>query len=48
MAAKIKRNKINFKEKMINIGIDMHKRSWRIRALVEGDIVMAVTLAKPI
>ena len=47
MASKVKKNKINFKGKMVNIGIDMHKRSWRITALVEGDIVMALTLAKP-
>ena len=47
MATKIKRNKINFKGKIVNIGIDMHKRSWRITALVEGDIVMAITLPKP-
>ena len=47
MASKVKKNKINFKGKMVSIGIDMHKRSWRITALVEGDIVMAVTLARP-
>ena len=47
MATKTKRNKINFKGKIVNIGIDMHKRSWRITALVEGDIVMAITLSKP-
>jgi transposase len=47
MAIKVKRSKINFKGKMVNIGIDMHKKSWRITALVEGDIVMAVTLARP-
>jgi transposase len=47
MASKVKANKINFKGKMINIGIDMHKRSWRITALVEGDIVMAITLSTP-
>ena len=47
MAIKVQRNKINFKGKMINIGIDMHKRSWRITALSEGDIVMGITLAKP-
>jgi transposase len=32
---------------MVCIGIDMHKFSWRITALVEGEIVMAITLAKP-
>jgi len=38
MATKVKRNKINFKGKMVNIGVDMHKRSWRITALVEGNM----------
>jgi len=47
MAIKVQRNKINFKGKMISIGIDMHKRSWRITALAEGDIVMSITLARP-
>lgn len=47
MASKVKENKINFKGKTINIGVDMHKRSWRITALVEGDIVLAVNLAPP-
>jgi len=27
MAIKVKRSKINFKGKMVNIGIDMHKKS---------------------
>lgn len=44
---KIKKSKVNFKGKVVNVGIDMHKRSWRITALVEGDIVMAVTLGMP-
>ena len=47
MATKVKKNKINFKGKTVNIGIDMHKISWRITALVEGDTVLAITLAKP-
>ena len=47
MAIRVKRNKIDFKGKVVNIGIDMHKRSWRITALIEGDVVMAVTLARP-
>lgn len=47
MATKVKKNKINFKGKMVNIGIDMHKISWRITALVEGDIVLGITLASP-
>ncbi len=47
MNPKIKRNKINFKGKMVYIGIGMHKFSGRITGLVGGNIVMAVTLAKP-
>ncbi len=47
MDTRIKRNQINVKGKMVCIGIDMHKLSWRITALVEGEIVLAITLAKP-
>lgn len=47
MDTRIKRNQIKFKGKMVYIGIDMHKLSWRITALVEGEIVLAITLAKP-
>jgi len=47
MGLKVKKNKINFKGKTVHIGIDMHKRSWHITALVEGDIVMTLTLARP-
>ena len=47
MEPKVKKNKINFKGKMVNIGVDMHKLFWRITALVEGDVVLAVNLAKP-
>ena len=47
MTSKVKRNKINFKGKTVNIGIDMHKISWRITARVEGDTVLAITLARP-
>lgn len=32
---------------MVNIGIDIHKLFWRITALIEGDIVLAATLARP-
>ena len=47
MASKVKKSKINFKGKTVSIGIDMHKKSWRITALVEGDIVLGITLASP-
>ena len=47
MANKVKRNKINFKEKMVSIGVDMHKRSWHITALADGEIVLTVSLSRP-
>ena len=47
MITKVQRNRINFKGKTVYIGIDMHKHYWSITASVEGQIVMAVTLAKP-
>jgi transposase len=47
MATKITRNKINFKGKTVSIGIDMHKRSWHITALADGEIVSTITLPKP-
>lgn len=47
MASKVKKSKGNFKGKMVSIGIDMHKISWRVTALVEGDIALAITLARP-
>jgi transposase len=47
MASKVKKNAIKFKGKTVSIGVDMHKLSWRITALVEGDMVLAVTLAHP-
>jgi hypothetical protein len=47
MASKVKKNKINFNGKMVHIGIDMHKHFLHITAVVEGGIVLAVTLSKP-
>lgn len=47
MTNKVKKNKINFNGKIVSIGIDMHKRSWHITALAEGEIVLAVTLSRP-
>ena len=35
MTTKVKRNKINLKEKLVNVAIDMHKRHRRMTALVE-------------
>jgi len=47
MASKVKRNTINFNGKMVNIGVDMNKQSWRVTALVEGEVAFTGTLAKP-
>ena len=47
MATKEKKNKINFNGKMVSIGIDMHKHSWHITAVVEGDPVLGVTFSEP-
>ena len=47
MASKVNDNNVNFKGKTVNICIDMHKISWRVTALVEGDTVLAITLANP-
>ena len=47
MASKVNDNNVNFKGKTVNIGIDMHKISWKVTALVEGDTVLAITLANP-
>jgi transposase len=47
MATTVKRNKINFKGKMVSIGVDMHKRSWHITALATGEIVLTVSLSRP-
>jgi hypothetical protein len=32
MATKVRRNRLNFKGKMVSIGVDMHRRSWYITA----------------
>ena len=47
MATKVQRNKINFKGKMVSIGVDMHKRSWHITALADREIVLTVSLSRP-
>ena len=47
MASNVKKSNVNYKGKTVSIGIDMHKISWRVTALVEGDIALAITLARP-
>jgi transposase len=47
MATNVKNNKINFKGKTVNVGIDLHKAFWRITAVVETEVIMAFTLVNP-
>jgi hypothetical protein len=47
MGSKLKGTKINFNGKMVSIGADMHKRSWHITALADGEIVLTVSLSRP-
>ena len=44
MERRVTDNSINFNGKVVNIGIDVHKLSWRIIAMVEGVVVKAVTI----
>ena len=44
MKKRLTNNSINFNGKVVNIGIDVHKISWRVTALVEGVVVKAVTI----
>ena len=47
MATRVKKNNGSFKGKSISIGVDVHKLSWRITAVSDGEAVMAVTMSKP-
>ena len=47
MATSVKKNNGSFKGKSISIGIDVHKLSWRITAVSDGEVMMAVTMCKP-
>ena len=47
MTTKVKGNRINFKGKTVLTGIEMHKHTRRITALIEEGIVSAVSLARP-
>jgi transposase len=40
MAMSVRKTKLDVKGKVINIGVDVHKRSWHVTALVEGVIVL--------
>ena len=44
MKRRVTDGSINFNGKVVNIGIDVHKLSWRVTAMVEGVVVKAVTI----
>jgi transposase len=44
MRKRLNTNKINVNGKMVNVGIDVHKQSWHVTALIEGVVVVAVTI----
>ena len=44
MRKRLNSQKVNVNGKTVSIGIDIHKRSWRVTALIEGVVVMAVTI----
>jgi hypothetical protein len=47
MATKVKGNEINFKGRVVSIGVDMDNSARQITALVEDDAGTAVMLARP-
>ena len=44
MRRRVTNNSSNFNGKIINVGIDVHKLSWRVTVMVEGVVVKAVTI----
>jgi len=47
MAKRVLNKKLTVKRKVINIGIDVHKSSWRVTGIAEGEIILAVNISKP-
>ena len=44
MRKRLNTKQIDVNGKTVNIGIDVHKKSWQVTALVEGVVVTAVTI----
>ena len=47
MAQKVSHSKVTVKGKMISIGIDVHKASWRLTAISAGEVILALTISQP-
>lgn len=35
------------KGKVVSVGIDVHSLSWQIAALIDGEVIMVVTISNP-
>ena len=44
MRKRLNVNTIDVNGKTVNLGIDVHKKSWQVTGLVEGVVVTAVTM----
>jgi len=44
MKKRLNADMVNVNGKTVNIGIDVHKKSWHVTALIEGAVVVAVTM----
>ena len=44
MKKRLNADKVNVNGKTVNVGIDVHKQSWQVTALIEGVVVTAVTI----
>jgi transposase len=44
MKKRLNADMVNVNGKMVNVGIDVHKQSWHVTALIEGDVVVTVTI----
>ena len=44
MKKRLNADMVNVNGKTVNVGIDVHKQSWQVTALIEGVVVTAVTI----
>ena len=44
MKKRLNADMTNVNGKTVNVGIDVHKQSWQVTALIEGVVVTAVTI----
>jgi len=44
MKKRLNADNVNVNGKTVNVGIDVHKQSWHVTALIEGDVVVTVTI----